>query len=93
MASKNVIASGGQASGFLRDCLELFKMSIGCSPEPCFCSYRVTAKYVDCDKIVVIIFIGVFYKIVAKYWVCFKVNMGEILGVLEGKHGRNIGCA
>jgi len=51
MASKNVIASGGQASGFLRDCLELFKMSIGCSPEPCFCSYRVTAKYVDSDKI------------------------------------------
>jgi hypothetical protein len=69
-----VIAAGGQASGFLRDCLELFKMSIGCSPEPCFCSYRVTAKYVDSDKIVVVIFIGLFCERVGKYWVCFKAN-------------------
>jgi len=82
MASKNVIAAGGQASGFLRDCLELFKMLIGCSPEPCFCIYRVTAKYVDSDKFMVIIFIGVSHKVVAKYWVCFEVNLGEILGVL-----------
>ena len=79
MASKNVIASGGQASGFLRDCLELFKMSIGCSPEPGFYSYRVSAKYVDSDKIsMVMIFIRVFYKVVAKYRVCFKVNLEEV---------------
>ena len=75
-----MIASGGQASGFLRGCLELFKMSIGCSPEPCFCSYRVTAKCVHSDKIMVVIFKGVFYKDVEKYWVCFEVNLGEIQG-------------
>jgi hypothetical protein len=65
MASKNVIASGGQASGFLRDCLELFKMSIGCSPEPGFCSYRVTAKYVDSDKISTVV---ILYEYFIKLW-------------------------
>ena len=75
-----MIASGGQASGFLRDCLELFKMSIGCSPEPCFCSYRVTANYVDSDKIMVAIFIGVFYKVVAKYLVSFRAKIIRNIG-------------